>query len=111
MKDYDFVVGITLFNPQGGAILGEQDYMVVYIYDVELVDSTNSYAVLNGNFSTDLSIPVQIGVDSIISITSYLSKTEQKLDGTDVFFLKVIDRSWDTEKNEKIVCIFYCFNL
>lgn len=110
MLNSEYIVQLTLFNPRGGAVLGEQDRMKIYIYDVEFTDIVNSYALLNGEYSTDTSVDVTIGKVSIIQVFDYMSKTEKKEDGSDYFFLYAIDRSWDTTNNVKIESKFVVNN-
>lgn len=75
--------------------------MSVFIYDVDIVDYTHSYALLNGEFNSDISQDVKIGIEATIEVHSYMSKTEKKLDGNDLFFLAVINRHWDETTNSK----------
>jgi len=99
MKTGDFIIKFDLYNPQGGAILGQQDHMDVYLYDVALIDAVESYALLNGEFNDQPYKSVKIGDVSNIEIHSYIAQGEIKLSGDDIFFLGVIDQSWNLVKN------------
>lgn len=107
IKEEDFNVRFTLENPQGGAILGKQDYMVTLIYDVEIVDPVQSYASINGEYNNDTYKPIKIGEVTEILIYSHLAGTDdpnnngKKTDGVDLFFVKILDRYWNTTTNLK----------
>lgn len=101
LKEDDCVVDFTLINPQGGAVIGEQDFLSVYIYDVKLVDATESYALLNGEYNDESYKTVKVGDVAEIEIHSYLGPGIIKDDGDDIFFLAVIDWGWDSTTNSR----------
>jgi len=57
--------------------------------------------MINGEFITEITDSIEVGQDTVITVYSYLSKTEKKIDGLDIFFLKVMNRSWNTTINMK----------
>ena len=102
MLQSEFLVRITLFNPQGGALLGPQDFMEVHIYDVDIADHKHSYALLNGEYSSDISYKIKIGQNYTINFYDYVDINEIKADGTDMFFIYVIIRYFDENSNNVI---------
>jgi hypothetical protein len=109
IKEDDFIVRFSLQNPQGGAILGAQDYMITSIYDVEIVDPTHSYATINGGYNDDAYKAIKIGQVTEILVYSQIANSAdtnnngKKTDGVDLFFLKVIHRYWDETFNIKVL--------
>lgn len=107
IKQEDFNIRFTLQNPQGGAVLGEQDYMIISIYDVEIVDPVQSYASINGEYNNDAYKNIKIGEVTEILVYSHLANTDdpnnngKKTDGIDLFFVKILDRYWNTTTNLK----------
>ena len=106
MLQTEFIVKITLFNPQGGAILGPQDYMEVHIYDIDIADSKHSYALLDGSYSSDFSYNIVIGQNYTLSFYDYVNINEIKTDGSDIFFVYIMRQYFDYTSNSFVKGIY-----